>query len=646
MTTSIVWLEDAQDQQRENSVARSSTLEPDVGDGNEDVRDGAVIIDLTSEMTFPPPDRFLHSAVLQSQLSHVHVGDVLEIRDTMLGQYPVHFIKVTGISHESMGGQTFEGLPFIRTRNMQGLLPKKRNEVCMMLHFRRQSRALLDDQPALASVKAELVVRRRSLITTNSLYPKFAVRRRSQPSANLTTGQFAQPEEDTTLVCRWKWMVGFVEKNRQIRIDEEAIERINEEEVSGSQFMVSEQTLSNRWRGDRRRGGSWPDNHQESVIQCDDGCSTRRPLPFRHHGQRYTLFDAFSGARGVSRGAQSAGFRVSHAVDRDPAVWDTYSANFPDTCLHRMSVDQFIQETDDVSPRPDVLHMSPPCQYFSPAHTRSCAHDEENTDAMLCCHALVRKLRPRLVTLEETFGLRFQQHQAYFHSLIGDLTHHGYSVRWKVVQLCTWGSAQTRKRLVVIAAGPGERLPPYPAASHSKDSSSHLLPYTTIRKALSKIKPDDDLHHLAAVTHFNPPRPRLDFDTQIGTIVTSPGTIYYPDGTRSYTVREYACLQGFPISHQFRGTRTSMKRQIGNAFPPNTVKLLYKHLEQWLLKQDGIADYKPPSTELITLDEEATNDFIGYSSTAALIREGGVARAYLSNSRSLVDHDCVLVDLT
>ncbi|KAG5949459.1 hypothetical protein E4U53_005863 [Claviceps sorghi] len=269
-----------------------------------------------------------------------------------------------------------------------------------------------------------------------------------------------------------------------------------------------------------------------------------------------------------------------------------------------MSIDQFIQHARDVYLRPDILHMSPPCQFFSPAHTRSCAHDEENTDAILCSHALVRKLRPRLVTLEETFGLRFEQHQDYFHSLIGDLTQLGYSVRWKVVDLCTWGSAQTRKRLVIIAAGPGERLPPFPPDTHSKDAADSLPPYNTIRKALSKVKPGDDLHDVAAMTLFDPPRPRLNFDTQIGTIVTSPSAVYYPDGKRNYTLREYACLQGFPISHQFRGTATSIKRQIGNAFPPNTVKILYKHLQQWLLQQDYIADYRPPSAEIIIQDEE------------------------------------------
>ncbi|KAG5926504.1 hypothetical protein E4U42_003242 [Claviceps africana] len=605
MAPSNFWFEDTRDRHREISPARSCTLEPDVGDVRQDVRDGAAIIDLTSGIALSHSHGVRPTSASQQSQSEFHVGDVLEVRNTMLGQYPVHFIQITEISHPSTEGQTFEGVPFIRTRSMAGQLPKKYNEICKMLHFRRESRLFLEDCPALVHVKADLVVRRRNMIITNSLYPTFAVRRPSQEPMRRTPEQPVREEADSTLVCRWKWTANFVKNQRQTKMDE-AIERISAEEVSGSQFVVPEQTLCNRWRGGRHRGGSW--RHacdDESVIRCDDGWSDQFVGPFRRHSQRYTLFDAFSGARGVSRGAQSAGFQVTHAVDLDAAVWDTYSINFPKSCLYKMSVDQFLQHAKDVYLRPDILHMSPPCQPFSPAHTRSGARDEENTDAILCSHALVRKLRPRLITMEETFGLRFEEHQDHFHSLIGDLTQLGYSVRWKVVELCKWGSAQTRKRLVIIAAGPGERLPPFPPATHSKDAADSLPAYNTIRRALSKIKPGDDLHDVAAVSHFNPPRLRLDFDTQIGTIVTSPSDVYYPDGKRNYTLREYACLQGFPISHQFRGTTTSIKRQIGNAFPPNTVKVLYKHLEQWLLRQDDVADSRPPSAELITLDEEA-----------------------------------------
>ncbi len=61
----------------------------------------------------------------------------------------------------------------------------------------------------------------------------------------------------------------------------------------------------------------------------------------------------------------------------------------------------------------------------------------------------------------------------------------------------------------------------------------------------------------------------------------------HPSGAREFTLRESACLQGFPTSHQFFGTKTQVKTQIGNAFPPNTVEVLYRHIREWLVKEDG-----------------------------------------------------------
>jgi DNA (cytosine-5)-methyltransferase 1 len=224
--------------------------------------------------------------------------------------------------------------------------------------------------------------------------------------------------------------------------------------------------------------------------------------------------------------------------------------------------------------------------------------------ALLSCLALVRTLRPRLVTLEQTFGLTFQRHLSYLSTLIGDLTQLGYSVRWKVLALCTWGLAQTRKRLIILAAGPGERLPDFPPATHSKTGEDGLRPFTTIRQVLGKVQSGDNLHNPASIARFSPSRPILDADTLLGTVTTKHGVFYYPDGTRNYTLREYACLQGFPRCHRFLGIGRSIKSQIGNAFPPSCVKILYKHLEKWLLEQDDVVQRHLVAEDVVMIDSE------------------------------------------
>ncbi|KAF9771594.1 hypothetical protein IL306_010743 [Fusarium sp. DS 682] len=256
--------------------------------------------------------------------------------------------------------------------------------------------------------------------------------------------------------------------------------------------------------------------------------------------------------------------------------------------------------------RVDVLHFSPPCQFFSPAHTHASVHDDDNIFALYGCNELLNKLRPRIITVEQTFGLTHDRHEEYFNGFLGDFTQHGYSIRWRVIKLCTWGAAQDRKRLIIIAAAPGERLPTFPRATHSQEGGDGLLPYNSIGKALRGIRPGDDLHDLDIVQYFDPPRAPYDPERLAGTVTTGGGDFYYPDGSRKLTLREFASLQGFPKSHQFLGTITSIKRQIGNAFPPNTVRVLYKHLEQWLLNEDNMRPFTNDQDTIIIEDDSDT----------------------------------------
>ena len=283
--------------------------------------------------------------------------------------------------------------------------------------------------------------------------------------------------------------------------------------------------------------------------------------------------------------------------------------------LYKSSVDEFIQRTKHQRIRVDALHLSPPCQFFSPAHTRESARDDENIFALFGCHDLIEKTRPRVVTLEQTFGLTHMQHKQYFDSLLGHFTYFEYGVRWKIVHLHDWGLAQDRKRLIIIAAAPGEALPTFPSSTHSESGSRETLPYNSIGNCIKQIRNGDSLHDLANVRYFQPPRRSYDSKTLAGTITTGGLDSYHPSGTREFTLREFASLQGFPRYHIFRGNKTSIKRQIGNAFASNTVTVLYRHLETWLLTQDGMQRNEPQPL-ILDLDN------ITISSTSDRLRNG------------------------
>lgn len=563
------------------------------------------VIDLTvdeglSDGVLKPGEIWRSTTRIRNDL--IQRGDFVEIVGTCLGKYPVEFLQVKAIVERPASANiVIRGVPFTRTRNLKGQLQKKINEVCMLLHYQRDDTSLLSQTPILVDADRDSFLRKRELLLTNEVWP---VHRVTVPFSESPTKQNTlDVEQNAALVCRWKMEVYFTLRGRQTCPSEESLRRIHFSDVKDTRHQVSEDVLSNRWRGHRIRGGSHVPGGTENI----DLEIAQDQQQHRQRGQKYTVFDSFAGAGGVSRGATSAGYKIQYAVDKSSEVWPTYRVNFSAAKLYRMSIDEFIFASRSMLIRVDVLHLSPPCQYFSPAHTHQAAHDDTNIFALFGCNELIKKLRPRLVTLEQTFGVTHERHAIYFRALVGDFTQLGYSVRWKIVRLKTWGSFQDRKRLIMIAAAPGERLPPFPTATHSEGGQAPgTKPFATIRQALSTILPGDDLHDVKQVRHHNPRRARYDANQLAMTMTTGGGLSHHPDGTRDFTIREYANIQGFPPNHRFVGTRTTMRRQIGNAFPPNTVRVLYSHLEEWLLKEDSIKRYQPPVRDIIMVEDGDT----------------------------------------
>jgi hypothetical protein len=98
-----------------------------------------------------------------------------------------------------------------------------------------------------------------------------------------------------------------------------------------------------------------------------------------------------------------------------------------------------------------------------------------------------------------------------------------------------------------------------------------------------------DQHDVDLASPRNDP-PWEPHNTLLNVITCTGCGIYHWGGRRSFTVRELACLQGFPPGHAFEGTRTECVRQIGNAVPPLVARRLFEHVVRWLQLQDGVLD--------------------------------------------------------
>ncbi|KAJ9489033.1 hypothetical protein VN97_g4246 [Penicillium thymicola] len=298
----------------------------------------------------------------------------------------------------------------------------------------------------------------------------------------------------------------------------------------------------------------------------------------------YTFGDAYCGAGGVSCGAKQAGVKLQWAVDIDRYALETYQLNFDDVEVEHSDFFSFLTN-DPRFLRVDIAHCSPPCQTWSPAHTVPCPRDDANSACVFSAGSLLRESRPRVLTMEETMGLP-QRFPVIFNRVVLDMVEFGYSVRWSVLGCDEYGVPQERKRLLVIAAGPGEVLPHYAPPTHGQPGHG-LLPRATISSTIDNIPLDADDHDVEAglarwaLSH----RPSFSRHSLARTITCGGGEYnYHPSGTRPYTSREMALLQTFPLDFQFTGR--FMRKQIGNAVPPLFAKAIYGEIVKSLRETD------------------------------------------------------------
>ncbi|RYP80391.1 hypothetical protein DL769_002487 [Monosporascus sp. CRB-8-3] len=569
----------------------------------------AKVIDLSEDDTPPPPPlltRDIASSTLFARYSWngmiIEKGTVVEIEKLYKHRLGIQFLKVQLIRQEG-SKVILQGIPYARARGMRGVFPLKRNEVVEILTIYKNDPREWTAQAAI-EVNVEKVLCIRELQLTNTLYPH----------ARFDIQKFATPkeaEERGILTCRWRMVTSYksvVVEMKDGPYYSRSLQRLMADDVTDPNLRVADAKLLNAWRGGKVRGGSHiPGAPSVPVVNLDDIDSpSTRPMR-RAPGQAYTFCDAFCGAGGVSSGARSAGFKVKIACDMDKGACESYRRNFPATDLREMDVFDFINSKDVC--RVDVLHISPPCQFWSPAHTRQGKNDDANLSVLYATMGLIDKIRPRLVTIEQTFGLLQDRFEPFFNLFLHSFTGINYSVSYEVTHLSSFGVPQTRKRLTMIAACPGEKLPPFPKATHSKTPSDGLLPLVTVEQALKDVRPGSALHDVEGALRRARlsgafPKPPYDPDILLTTITTRGSDTYHPSGLRKFTPEELRALMTFPRHHEF--APPSIKKQIGNAYPPVAVAAVYRHLDSWLLKRDDMVGAEPVvgDNNVIVLDDD------------------------------------------
>lgn len=372
------------------------------------------------------------------------------------------------------------------------------------------------------------------------------------------------------------------------------------------------------------------------MIKCNKSGSLRKGTIIQQNKRQrnkmgirpeeYFIVDLFSGCGGMSWGFHSYNkgdvvFNVCAAADSDQHANATYKLNFgiepwtvDFTSLPTAEIAVWIKKICKGNTDRLILIGCAPCQGFSSHQKKRKITTPDARNSLLVWFAeLAALVKPLFVISENVPDLICEKNWLFYKKYVDILIASGYKISSGIVNMAQYGVPQERHRTVIISSR--KFIPTLPPQTRDRDS------FATVRDAIGSLPrlsigqtdPNDSMHEtskhrentvnifkkipkdggsrprgigpkcLDRVSGFFDVYGRLWWDKPAVTITArcrtpSCGRFMHPEQDRGLSIREAACLQGFPIDFELSGPFDDKFKQIGNAVPPIFSQQLASHL--------------------------------------------------------------------
>ncbi len=324
---------------------------------------------------------------------------------------------------------------------------------------------------------------------------------------------------------------------------------------------------------------------------------------------RPKIVSIFSGCGGLDLGFHQEGYTTIWANDFAEWAVESFRANFGDV-IHLKDITKIDPYTDSSIPSCDLVLGGFPCQDFSIIWKQPGLNGKRGG---LFRHfaEFVDAKKPKAFVAENVKGLLTANGGKAIDTIVRDFESiaPGYIVKPHLYNFAEYGVPQFRERVLFVGVridtgfrfvhplpthGPKAKKGYFTSGEALKDVEK--VPYnnehTNIKEKTRKmlelipeggnftdIPKDSPLYVKGMISHVYR---RLKLDEPAKTIIAAGGGgtwgYHYPE-PRPLTNRERARLQSFPDDFVFKGSMTEVRRQIGNAVPPEGVRIIARRLK-------------------------------------------------------------------
>lgn len=333
---------------------------------------------------------------------------------------------------------------------------------------------------------------------------------------------------------------------------------------------------------------------------------------------KFKLGELFSGPGGIAVGAHNAfcennstAFSIEHAwaTDYDKDTCNTYQSNIlnatPESVICCDIRKLSLSRLEKIS-NMDALAFGFPCNDFSVVGEQK---GIEGTYGPLYSYGVkaLKKFKPQWFLAENVGGLRNSNDGQAFQKILNELYEAGYSVYPHLYRFEEYGVPQARHRIIIVgirkdinvvfnvpsteefanidvSCGNAIDNPPIPDKAKNNELTKQSQ---TVVARLKYIKPGENAFTADIPEHLqlnvrgakiSQIYKRLDPLKPAYTVTGSGGGgthMYHWKENRALTNRERARIQTFPDTFEFKGSKESVRKQIGMAVPCKGAQVVF-----------------------------------------------------------------------